>query len=494
MRQSVGLAFVAAFIISFCGLGLVPFNPVCGQSQRLELGRRLQRFENAWQSADARNRAACVTPLKSAVSSFFSLRLSEAGRSLDVAWQTARGAVPASPFEQSVVGLQLIASPVCADVSQQTMTLELRNFYKTNTMPPADTRVVIVIRDNDGRLLAESSFPGTALNSSVDWTTGALPEGDHRLSATLQSGTESFGLPEIRITRVSQLSERLDALRDKVPQRTSSPPTPTDSADLQPFTVQSTCRSTISFLTALSEGQPQEADFPALSRLRLCESMTQPDAEISQVLQQHGQSHDLWLTLANARRSVPARIRCPASPQGPMPVLFVFHGAGGSENMFFEAYGAGRVVEEAQKRGWLVVAPGQGFLGLALGLEDMLAALETCFPVDRQQVLLLGHSMGAAQVMRQMQQHPGIARAAVALGGGGRLAGEDVKRFAATPWFVAAGAEDFGRRGALQLHDSLQQAGGKSVYQDFPDVEHLVIVQAAIPATFEFFDATLRSR
>ena len=49
------------------------------QTQRLELGRRLKRFELAWEQAAPERRIEAVSPLKKAVSSFFSLQLSEAG-------------------------------------------------------------------------------------------------------------------------------------------------------------------------------------------------------------------------------------------------------------------------------------------------------------------------------------------------------------------------------------------------------------------------------
>ena len=34
-----------------------------------------------------------------------------------------------------------------------------------------------------------------------------------------------------------------------------------------------------------------------------------------------------------------------------MPVVVALHGAGGSENLFFEGYGAGHIVTECRKRG-----------------------------------------------------------------------------------------------------------------------------------------------
>jgi hypothetical protein len=43
----------------------------------------------------------------------------------------------------------------------------------------------------------------------------------------------------------------------------------------------------------------------------------------------------------------------------------------------------------------------------------------------------------------------------------------------------------------MQLHRSLSAAGVTSEYHDFPNVEHLVIVQAAINDVFRFFDQSL---
>lgn len=496
MWKIVCLPVSVRVFLCICCLGLACSEKASGQAQRMELGRRLQRFENAWELASPADRSACVGPLKTAVSSFFSLRLSEAGRQLDVAWQRARGLDVASEFEQSVVGLQLIAQPVCADTEQQSLKIQLKPFYETVKQPPPETTLVFRLQDASGECLAESSFPLSTVQSSVDWMTGTLSEGDHRLTVRLQSGADSFVIPDVTISRIAGFSERLAALQksSETVAGLSASENAAAAVTTGPPTVGATIRSTATFLKSLSEARSQETDFPALARLALCEELVAEGAVAAEVLSRRGQSQDLWLTLANGRRSVATRIRCPEPTQAPVPVLFVFHGAGGSENMFFEAYGAGRVIREAKKRGWLVVAPAQGILGLSLGIQEMLVALESCFSIDRNRVMLVGHSMGAAQVMRQMQLHPEIPKAAVALGGGGQMRVSDVKAFAATPWFIAAGDEDFGRRGAMQLHESLLQAGGNSQYRDYEDVEHLVIVQAAIDNMFQFLETTISER
>ncbi|MFN9789279.1 MAG: hypothetical protein ACK54R_06060, partial [Pirellulaceae bacterium] len=57
-----------------------------GQSPRYELGKRLQRFERQWQTADAEARIASVRPIEEAVQLFFSLNLPAAAVTDTAAW------------------------------------------------------------------------------------------------------------------------------------------------------------------------------------------------------------------------------------------------------------------------------------------------------------------------------------------------------------------------------------------------------------------------
>jgi pimeloyl-ACP methyl ester carboxylesterase len=167
-------------------------------------------------------------------------------------------------------------------------------------------------------------------------------------------------------------------------------------------------------------------------------------------------------------------------------VLFLHHGAGGSENMFFDTCGAGRAASLGIERDWLVVAPRQGLFGLGLDIDRMLDILAESFEIDRRRVYLVGHSMGAAQVARQVGLHPERVAAAVALGGGGAAPGGE--RATSIPWFVAAGEADFGRPGAAALAKRLEATGALVEYRDYADVEHMVIVQAALDDVFRFLD------
>lgn len=479
-----------------CCILLATLTPTASaQSQRLELGRRLKRFEIAWEQAPAEQRSEAVKPLKLAVNSFFSLQLSHAGQQLDNAWFAVRSTTPPSQTEKIAVAHTLSALPFCAVPETPEITLLLTPFYPADKTLPDGTLLQLVLKNPSRETLAEFQCPASAAIAGTTWNTGPLPAGDHCIEATLIAENQPVRLPDISISRIPELPQRLEKLQQAADTLRQQALSATPAPDLPPATLAAaaTARSEIALLTAASAGRATEADFPLLTRLLVAEQLAATPQKATDIIAQYRSPQDLWLTLAKGRKSAPVRLRLPAADTAPpgLPVLFVFHGAGGSENMFFETYGAGRTISEATRRGWLVVAPGQGLLGLSLSVSDMLDNLEHFANIDRSQVMLLGHSMGAAQVMRQMQQDPACALAAAALGGGGRLTTAAAATLKPVRWYVAAGTEDFGRAGAMQLHRSLSAAGVTSEYHDFPNVEHLVIVQAAINDVFRFFDQSL---
>ena len=61
--------------------------------------------------------------------------------------------------------------------------------------------------------------------------------------------------------------------------------------------------------------------------------------------------------------------------------------------MFFDAYGNGKIVRLCRQRGWLLVAPRLSFLGLGMPVDHMIAEISNLYAVDRQRILVVGHSM-----------------------------------------------------------------------------------------------------
>jgi predicted esterase len=298
----------------------------------------------------------------------------------------------------------------------------------------------------------------------------------------LKTETNSYVWPESIVSRIDNFDARLVGLEKLL----------VDAVGKMDDTVRATIRDSVSLLRSIQKGEIQETDYPANARLEMCEALLDEKRTLGEVIVPLSRKSDVWLSLAKGRSSVPVRLRAPAENKGPMPVLFLFHGAGGSENMFFETYGAGRVVDEGLKRGWLVVAPRQGLLGLSLDVEEILDVLGQSFEIDRSQVMLMGHSMGAGQVVRQASLHPDLPIAAVALGGGNRVS--DAAKLKSITWFVGAGSEDFGKAGAKQLNMNLGASGVTSTYHEYVNVEHMVIVQAAINDVFQFLDDTILNK
>lgn len=132
---------------------------------------------------------------------------------------------------------------------------------------------------------------------------------------------------------------------------------------------------------------------------------------------------DLWRSFRGANASViPYRIVASSSvatSRKPVPLMIVLHGAGGDENMFIDAYGAGITPTMAKTSGVLVVSPATTAFGAAPeNLDALLAQLRVEYNVDSSRVYVVGHSMGAGVSARLAAQRPTVFAAAVCLAGG----------------------------------------------------------------------------
>ena len=132
---------------------------------------------------------------------------------------------------------------------------------------------------------------------------------------------------------------------------------------------------------------------------------------------------DLWRSFRGANASViPYRIVASSSvatSRKPVPLMIVLHGAGGDENMFIDAYGAGITPTMAKASGVLVVSPATTAFGAAPeNLDALLAQLRAEYNVDSSRVYVVGHSMGAGASARLAAQRPTVFAAVVCLAGG----------------------------------------------------------------------------
>jgi predicted esterase len=240
-------------------------------------------------------------------------------------------------------------------------------------------------------------------------------------------------------------------------------------------------------LRQLNGAQTFEMHCAALAELEELERLA---AELEAGTAPFADGGDRLLELAvDPAKSLPARFFAPpraeAGEEPARPLVIALHGMGGSEHIFFEASGAGRIVELARARGWLLVAP--KVIGASDFVERVIDAVEELRPVDRQRVFLVGHSMGASRACGAVQRSPQRYRAVALFGGAGRLKDPAAAREVA--FWVGVGTKDFARGGAVSFAKALEKAQHpRVVLREMPGVEHYTVMQLGLDEAFAFFD------
>jgi predicted esterase len=495
------IAWLTVACLLSCGF-LSP-NEAVGQldGMRFELGRRLTRFERAWQTADDQARIASLESMDGAVRSFFGLQLETAVQLLDQACQEVTNPSPEALQKWLDVNRFSIDFEVpWIDATKPALRLRWRQVVQPQRRTASSGQSTVLqsavlgkgvlrleVLDEKRQVVATESWVGflpdaTEATESEDWHEWRLPElppGDYQVAATYEVDGSSIGMISEWISISHNLDDRLQKASEWYEGHRRS------SGD----TTIATAKWLVREMKQGYKGQATEIDIPWNAWLTHFELLRDSGAGFFEAMLRTGPT-SLWVQLSHSRKTQIVRLGIPRPSSEPMPVLFAFHGAGGSENMFFEAYGAGRLVSLANERGWLVVSPRQTLNGLALDIDTMLESLSEQLPIDRSRVMLVGHSMGASQAMAQVSAHPDEVIAVAALGGGGSA--KPSLRSKEIRFYVAAGDRDFGRPRAKSLVESLSKMECDVQYREFPNVEHMVIVQAALDEVFEFLDETSR--
>lgn len=465
---------------------VVPFvlllgSAVTAQVDRYELGLRLRDFERqlATESAatpdDAKRRDAAFAQLDRAVQAFFRLDTKTVAIAIDAASLALRGG-DTLPGETPARGLQLDAGPRLVPQGQATLALCVRPAYPTGEACPPGL-VVRVWIDGTADAVVEQELGDLDTTPEVTFALpiAAVPAGDHLLRWTVRRGAN------VLVTRWQGLSVAKD-LAARLAKLEALPEA--NEKTLEALTLAAHRK----VLGALQRKRSEETVLPGARLLDEAEAIAAAPA--------NGRYYDaartgqFWLRVPTGKSAETVRLFAPAAREGngKQPIVVAMHGAGGSENLFFDGYGDGEVVRQCAQRGWFCVAPRAG-LGGGADVQGLLAALATRWPIDLDRVLVVGHSMGAAMAIGTVMREPARYRAVAALGGGG-----NVRRGAkldATRFFVGYGTRDFLRSSAQQLERALIDANAPLTRREYPGVEHLAIVQIALPDVFTFFDAAL---
>jgi predicted esterase len=473
-------------------LGVALCLPVSAQSNspppldRYETGLRLRAFERALGAApDGPERTAALRELEAAVQAFFGLDLAQVVRRLDRASWALQARTPPRD-ERWAAGLRVVLEPRLVAATTEHATIWLAMAYDAGEAVPDGCLLSLRQPGADTPLW---STPIGALPGVFRLPLGALPLGDLELRARITTEARVLAERPVFLARIPDLATRLERI-DNAPGSTSD-----DAAEAP--RAQALERHTLAWhlelLRGMTTARREETVLPAVSLLETAEAL----AAAVTARRNHYEGNrfgQFWLRVPVGQTTVPVRWFAPPPPaRAPerRPLVVALHGAGGSENLFFDGYGDGAIVELARARGWFVLAPRLGMLG-APDVAALVDALAERWPIDRSRVALLGHSMGAAAAVSIACRKPTRYAAVAALGGGGNvLKGAELGGLS---WYVGAGERDFGRAGAVALHQRLQALGVPAKYREFPAVEHLAIVQFALPEVFEHFATAFAAR
>jgi pimeloyl-ACP methyl ester carboxylesterase len=455
------------------------------QPERYELGRRLRVFEALWEKTpgeDARKRT--VAPLNQAVISFFTFRFGAAGNAIDQARFALDDATKPTPADRWAQSLAIFPAKRLVDTETQELALELKAFYEAPK--PADTEFTLRLTQVvNGKDAPAQSMPITELPMTCRFSLKGMKEGDHWLRYEILQKNDSLAKGVMQISVVNKLADcvaRLKKIKGDGPELA---------------TERATLLATLRLVDKLMQGKTEETDYPVARLLREAEFVGESIRERKPFYDQK-RTGEYWLSLAvrpDSKSSgplFPLRVLIPDkwNEQSPPPLVVALHGAGGSENMFFDGYGNGKIVRLCRERGWMLVAPRVGF---NLPMADVLDELHKRWPFDQQCVFIVGHSMGAAQALQAVSVEPKRYAGVVALGGSGTVkATEDLKN---VPFFIGVGSQDFALSGARGLRDRLGKAGvARVTFRELANVEHLGVVQQALPESFVFFDEIVKTR
>lgn len=454
-------------------VGLIP-----AQLGRYEMGRRLRLFEQAWEQADDAARARATPHLDGAVRAFFALNAAKATQGIEA----ARGAL-ASSTATWADALALAPAARLLDPRAAPLVVTIASLFDTDAEPPPDARVRCELLGKWQQVLAPAvEVPLGATDTVVTLECLRVANGDHTLRGTFLAGGQAVATAEIGVSIVHDLTTRLARIDLNVDRLRK------EDDDV----AASTQRYLRGLLRAAAEGKTAETDLPYSRMLEDARGLDAQERDpITGRLLAIAPPGESWLCIATARRRIPLRLFVPPrrTASQKVPLVVALHGAGGSENMFFDAYGAGKIVALARARDWIVVAPANA----ADAVDEIVEQLALLTHVDRSKVFLVGHSMGAMQaVAAGTGTHAMQYAAVVALGGGGRVPPRT--RLYGRAFFVGVGALDFARAGALTLREALGRTEAAVHFVEYPDTEHLAIVQRALPDVFAWLDAIAEKR
>jgi poly(3-hydroxybutyrate) depolymerase len=216
--------------------------------------------------------------------------------------------------------------------------------------------------------------------------------------------------------------------------------------------------------------------------------------------------------LETATEIMPYRTYVPKAYNGskPFPLIIALHGLGGTEDSFFDNYGAG-LPPLVESHGYILATPlgyrVDGSYGWGLGnppadpatrrtqdfseqdVMQVLQRMRQMYKIDEGRIYLLGHSMGAIGTWKIAPKYPDIWAAIAPISGSGAVA--TLEKIRSVPEIIVHGDADptVPVTGSRTMVAKLKELGVEHQYVEVPGGLHSDVVGPSLAAVIDFFDA-----
>lgn len=438
------------------------------ENQRYEVGRRLIAFEIDFDGIkDPKVLKSVCEKLKPITFLFFSGQLDQCAKALDLARWSCKNQGESPGIRAFADSLTFTPSQRIIEIKEELIECEISSVYAVKEKGMLNAR--FFLRQLDGREvrdLAMLSIEQLPRKVSID--TKGLNEGEYQLVMELNSAGKVVGSHKVLISVINDKSQ----LTASVGGAGLKKDTPLWKASKQNLT---------NLLDELLKGKKFEGDIPVN---RITESSRFLEKGLDAVDDKKGSEY--LIAFPGRLAPLPARIFIPASAKvSKVPLVVALHGAGGTENMFFEAYGSGLVKNLCNDRGWMLLAPRNG-----IAIENLQMLINE-LPVEPGRVIFIGHSMGAGQALGFALNHPKEVMALGLMGGAGAI-GKN-QSLGSMPVFVGIGSEDFARTSVISFtQEPMKQPKNNLILKEYESIEHSTICQVCMPEMFDFFSRILK--
>lgn len=438
------------------------------ENQRYEVGRRLIAFEVDFdQIKEPKTLKVVCERLKPITFLFFSGQLDQCAKALDLARWNCKNQGEPSGLRAFADSLSITPSQKIVAMEEKFIECEIASVYAVKGKEVLNGRLFFRQVDANEvlnlKLLSIEQLP-----QKVSINTQGLKEGEYQLVMELNSEGKVLASHKVLISLVKDKAQLINSV---------------DEAELKKDIPlwKASKQNLTNLLNDLLKGKRFEGDIPVK---RITESVRFLEKGLEAVNGEKGSEY--LIAFPGKLTPLPARIFIPASAKTrKVPLVVALHGAGGTENMFFEAYGAGLVKKLCNDRGWMLLAPRNG-----IAIENLQLVINE-LPVDPERVIFIGHSMGAGQALSFAVNHPKEVTALGLMGGAGAV-GKN-QSLGIMQVFVGIGSEDFVRASVVNfVKEATKQPKNNLILKEYESIEHSTICQICMPEMFDFFSEKLK--